>query len=635
MNVGWCDGPNLVSRFLAGQLCNTDSKTEASFEDSNSSFYTAPEFERKPSPFLATPIDTKFCNWSSSEIKESTLNKPNFPVIDLATLTKKAMDNLQDIAKLQEENSRKEITDSINPSEFVAASGLSNPLASSSLISEQDCEILPTNVGLDVVDQAPPPLSRFESSLTDEARVATSSPTFDEDNESCNNLNPVFSTSIVTSRIMDFSTQMVSENSPAKFSTPNKLSSVPNKTKNFHGLSSKYDNHATPVSNLVYNPFDSGLHLLTLPTVSPSIFKSNLSPDSASARNYSGKGFKWSIDQIAVLNPAFIDTPTSQANNEIHYDAAYEKIAQENIDKFFSRKFIVPSPWTDGSINETPTDNNNNQQSFPNSVETLPHIPSGNKVMKTTCSIGCQTELALPPVLPPNLEAMLAEYMKPVPMDEDKENLIRNTSLRRRELFRNDDISSQSSSLNQLPCSTKAKIGHHHQTFNHRTANKFNNVFTTQRIDSTTISNDADPVLSGIGINSIRYNGISGNPKDFKRYSFSPGVSVFSNSPLMSISPIKNPSVSPSLSPIIPSNRCAKDKISTEFLVSGTDQNNNEVLISLIDDASNRNSNNKNSIHGTSNKDNSVDCDFSMDSLNSDTVDINKTLNKSTCNITE
>lgn len=55
-------------------------------------------------------------------------------------------------------------------------------------------------------------------------------------------------------------------------------------------------------------------------------------------------GFKWNIDDISMIKPADIDETSLQQHESIE-DPAVESFAQANIDRFFSMKEIVPSPF--------------------------------------------------------------------------------------------------------------------------------------------------------------------------------------------------------------------------------------------------------------------------------------------------
>ncbi|XP_076354920.1 uncharacterized protein LOC143249270 [Tachypleus tridentatus] len=118
------------------------------------------------------------------------------------------------------------------------------------------------------------------------------------------------------------------KNTPAKFEAVGKQLPLTKKAMN--------ENSA----DAPFNPFYIEPDTLHLPAFSPSVFatvKGNKSEET--------KPFRWSIDQLAVLKPADIDE-TSQQDTYCVEDELVEVRAQQAIEKFFSQKHIVPSPWT-------------------------------------------------------------------------------------------------------------------------------------------------------------------------------------------------------------------------------------------------------------------------------------------------
>lgn len=82
------------------------------------------------------------------------------------------------------------------------------------------------------------------------------------------------------------------------------------------------------------NPFEVAAECLHLPAVSPSLFRQVVSPSQKVDSN-----FHWSIDQLAVLHPANIETsPYNQA--DIQHDPDYERQAQDAIDRLVSSLYL-------------------------------------------------------------------------------------------------------------------------------------------------------------------------------------------------------------------------------------------------------------------------------------------------------
>ncbi|XP_027444476.1 protein aurora borealis isoform X2 [Zalophus californianus] len=159
----------------------------------------------------------------------------------------------------------------------------------------------------------------------------------------------------------------------------------------------------TPGRIPVLNPFESpgdysNLHEQTLS--SPSVFKSAKLPTP-------GK-FRWSIDQLAVINPVEIDP------EDIHRQALYlshsridkdvEDKRQKAIEEFFTKDVIVPSPWTDHEGKQ------------------LSEYHSSKSA--------CQTLLSLPVDF--NLENVLGDYFRADEFSDQSPGNLSSSSLRRK-----------------------------------------------------------------------------------------------------------------------------------------------------------------------------------------------------------
>uniref|UniRef100_A0A2K6JRM9 Protein aurora borealis n=1 Tax=Rhinopithecus bieti TaxID=61621 RepID=A0A2K6JRM9_RHIBE len=181
----------------------------------------------------------------------------------------------------------------------------------------------------------------------------------------------------------------------------------------------------TPGSIPVLNPFESpsdysNLHEQTL--ASPSVFKSTKLPTP-------GK-FRWSIDQLAVINPVEIDP------EDIHRQALYlshsridkdvEDKRQKAIEEFFTKDVIVPSPWTDHEGKQL-SQYHSNKCTNVNSDS-----PIGNKltIHSEKSNAACQTLLSLPVDF--NLENILGDYFRADEFADQSPGNLSSSSLRRK-----------------------------------------------------------------------------------------------------------------------------------------------------------------------------------------------------------
>ncbi|KAF7242013.1 Protein aurora borealis [Varanus komodoensis] len=191
----------------------------------------------------------------------------------------------------------------------------------------------------------------------------------------------------------------------------------------------------TPRQLPVRNPFESPSdhsHLQEQMVLSPTLFKSTNSSATP------GK-FRWSIDELALINPVEIDSEDIRRQalylSQARIDKEMEEKRQKAIEEFFTKSIIVPSPWTD---------HNGKQVS---------------QLSSTRCGINkglmlipaCQTVLSLPVDF--DMEKILGEYYKPDELaDQSQESL--STSSLRRKLFLDENGSLSSENFSPSPQSS-------------------------------------------------------------------------------------------------------------------------------------------------------------------------------------
>ncbi|XP_033751356.1 protein aurora borealis-like [Pecten maximus] len=197
--------------------------------------------------------------------------------------------------------------------------------------------------------------------------------------------------------------------------------------------------HCTPKGEIITNPFDNGVYdELGGPIfMSPGVFNVQSTPDGEEK-----KLFSWAIEHIAELNPADIEeNPKQQAAHSIP-DKETEARVQQAIEKYFSSNLVAPSPWSDPKAPVIKT--------TPNSDERLPksclepdlqgsiqkQLPQ--KSIRTQ-EVGCQTMLTLP--IDFDINKVLGQYMTYELSDENNQEMLSTSSLRRKLFFQADTSS--------------------------------------------------------------------------------------------------------------------------------------------------------------------------------------------------
>lgn len=155
----------------------------------------------------------------------------------------------------------------------------------------------------------------------------------------------------------------------------------------------------TPPSRLikgkVINPFEAHLtERLHLPVIcSPSLFERPRTPS-----NGSGMQFEWTIDEVSSLGPANVEPHETQFMETP--DPVTEAKAQAAISAYFKDNSIVPSP-IDCQLR--------NQKIILNGESTAIDSFTGRKSKRKRDGI-VQTILTFPPILPKEVEDILAPY---------------------------------------------------------------------------------------------------------------------------------------------------------------------------------------------------------------------------------
>ncbi|NXY05257.1 BORA protein, partial [Pteruthius melanotis] len=206
----------------------------------------------------------------------------------------------------------------------------------------------------------------------------------------------------------------------------------------------------TPGRVTILNPFESPSDYYTLQeqiVSSPSVFKSTKSSSTP------GK-FRWSIDQLALINPVEIDSEDIRRQgmylSHARIDKETEDRRQKAIEEFFTKKLIVPSPWIEHEGKQV------SQFNSTKSIDINNISPIGRQLtlQPGKSNAACQTVLSLPVDF--NLEKVLGEYFRTDEFaDQSQENL--SSSSLRRKLFleENGNVSACLSPSLHSPCGSQ------------------------------------------------------------------------------------------------------------------------------------------------------------------------------------
>ncbi|XP_025976620.1 protein aurora borealis isoform X2 [Dromaius novaehollandiae] len=206
----------------------------------------------------------------------------------------------------------------------------------------------------------------------------------------------------------------------------------------------------TPGRVAILNPFESPSDYYTLQeqiVSSPSIFKSTKSSSTP------GK-FRWSIDQLALINPVEIDSEDVRRQamylSHARIDKEMEDRRQKAIEEFFTKRLIVPSPWTEHEGKQV------SQFNSTKCIDLNNISPIGRQLtlQPGKNNAACQTVLSLPVDF--NLEKILGEYFRTDEFSDQSQENLSSSSLRRK-LFleENGSVSECLSPSLQSPCSSQ------------------------------------------------------------------------------------------------------------------------------------------------------------------------------------
>ncbi|XP_018009363.1 uncharacterized threonine-rich GPI-anchored glycoprotein PJ4664.02 [Hyalella azteca] len=518
LSLGWQDSPDIVSLFLSGQLQKyKQSECNLSFFDQDhEALFKPSDFEMKCSILMMKDTDTKgLCQCSTSISEDERIFEKNaFQELQASVDCEKCGEVCLSRLRMNIENLNADIkllsTDELTQSFQDMGDGQSFNGSLTDAVSDGSSHVKSASnkdnlysttiiAGREKVGSS---TGNFSTDIIGGQDYASSGPA---------KVN-LFSTTIISSPdVIDCSTQLPSSplphtkgcvqmagsneesyrSSPSSnhaASTPSKLStcgSLKNLTRQFHqdqtphvpaGYIRRCPRHndddskdrVCSIDQSSMNPFDSCTDSLQMPTVSPSLFKEVISP---AGGEKSASDFRWSIEQIALLNPAHIELTSPQTHVDSPQDLEYEKKAQEAIEKFFSRRCILPSPWTNsgpksrvGDLSErhkyssctsgsVQTPLSSDCRNFTPAAAS-PSFPMPLHNAPKGVSISCQTNLSFPPVLPAHVESLFALYSQAAesktPDGASATNDVacfNNTSLRRRLLFSSEDSKSCSPSL--------------------------------------------------------------------------------------------------------------------------------------------------------------------------------------------